>query len=38
MVIVLDTGEGLIEILIEGLFVSIKQKSGFLFSKQRVFL
>jgi hypothetical protein len=27
MVIVLDTGEGLVEILIEGLFVSIKQKS-----------
>lgn len=38
MVIVLGTGEGLVEILIEGLFVSIKQKSGFLFSKQRVFL
>ena len=28
---------GPLEILIEGLFVSIKQKSGFLFSKQRVF-
>jgi hypothetical protein len=38
MVIVLGTGEGLVEILIEGLFVSIKQKSGFLFSEQRVFL